>query len=384
MDVLARMQARVVARDRLVLPPKPAWARAWLEFPLNALGFAVGRAVVALPASAFQSLHAKAFGALAGSSSFPSAPGWPERLAEARSLHDRLAKSGPAPAVFVVMSHPPVDVEVSTLNFEMTRRAFLVASELRGRPTKTRLVVAVDPFALDAAPFWQEGLYPGVMTAMHVALDRQPSLRGPAQRLLLAAARPERAAWRLLRTLGAGGEAAMMLAGGVEQNARVLYPARELLARWKRRASRRPRANGSTPFEALDALAREEPSCAETGRLSEAARGKLRAIGRSFGLAEAEVEADLDDFSAELVRRTPLRRRLFSIVARRVAKRRPVLIVPISHGRGARAEIALGRCEGWTASGGKLKAVGPALGGWYEKAGPPAELAASLVREWFD
>jgi hypothetical protein len=66
-------------------------------------------------------------------------------------------------------------------------------------------------------------------------------------------------------------------------------------------------------------------------------------LGRELGLEPAFVEAELLDFKEEFGRKNPFRRRLFRLLAKRVAARgRPVLALPISHGADGRTLIRLG------------------------------------------
>jgi hypothetical protein len=379
MAILREQEHRIYKRDGVTLPQKPAWFHALAEFPMNVAGFGIGAIAAALPAKLVEGLHMRTLAALAGAGDFPLAPDWNYALEGARSLYARLADAGSEPAIWVLMSHPPVTTEVSTLNFALTQRAFEAVSFIRGRPTKAKMLVAIDPFAMDATPMWQEGVYPGLMTAMHLALDRTPSLRGPAQKMLLGAARPERLAWRLVRELRGGGDVVMILGGGIELNARIMYPSREFLSRWRKASDKRGASVRKAQREALAMLAAGEPSAAETGTLNEAAEAALRLLGRELGFDEKRVSADLDDFRDEFGRKNPYRRRLFRIVASRVVKGgRPVLTLPISHGSDGKTQIRLGEAAALTSEGGGLS-IRMWENGRLESSGRSAE---DFARRW--
>jgi hypothetical protein len=269
------------------------------------------------------------------------------------------------------------------------RRAFEAVAAVRGRPGRTMLMGAVDPFALDAAPFWQEGLYAGALLSQHLALDRQPSSRGFLQKLLFARARPERAAWRLIEVLDRRGEAAMMMAGGIEPNARLLYTSSELFRRWRWAGQPLPGSVGrGLEVRALEALAAGDEPAADSGRLNPGARAALEALARGRGLTEDSLAQGLEDFAAELARALPYRRRLFESVMRRVLRcGAPLVLLPLTHGRGGRVEVALGRPVALSAAGpaaAVFKVLRQDGSGFAESRRAPAELAVEWVSENFD
>jgi hypothetical protein len=351
MRVVTRAYEGHLDRQGVTLPHKGEAARRFLEPAVRLVGIGFAALLRALPADWYVSFHDKLYAGLAAGKSYPFDPqaGPVRRAAE---LAARLeAETGKEPALLAVISHPPVMGELKHLNFELVRHATLALRAARGRPCRPRLVVAVDPFALDTTSLVEEALYAGYMGALHLGLDRLALGRGhPGPRLS-----PQTAwhamPWRMLRLLGGGGEAGIVLSGGVPETGRVLYGARE----WVREARARGR-RGVTVSEAAARLALEPGFlrfAAESG--VPLPRGVWRRLegwlmGAAAGLAadspaevaervlevlgvpqeaRAALRADLE---LDLTRETPRRLRLFRALAGRVARRRPLVILPVVHG----------------------------------------------------
>ena len=359
-------------------------------------GWLIGSAARLLGPSLFWSLHHKAFFALAGGADAPLDPGWEASVASAKRLYAELARSaGREPGILAVLSHPPVTDNVSPLNFVIMRRAYDAILAVRGRPTPVREVVAVDQMALDAAPWWQEGLYAGGMNRMHLAIDRQPSLRGPLQGRLLRESRPSRLPFRLASELSRGGDVAMILAGGVEATGRTLYTLREFLVRL-RRAARRPPGDGPCPWRALElrlalALAGLEgappkgEAPVEAGVLPDAVKDAVREASGRAGVEPSALNPLLEAFESEFKRATPWRERFFSFLFRRAAARRPVLLIPVSHGPSERPVIRLGRSAGLAPrSGAGVEVLMVEDGPLTAEAVEPSAFARSWVTANFD
>jgi len=159
--------------------------------------------------------------------------------------------------------------------------------------------------------------------------------------------------FRLMRTLGEGGEVAIILAGGVPATGRVLYGVRE----WARRARAASPMRGA-PSEVSRALradasfARFESATASTLHLPRSswrlveiwlmasAAGLLpgttleavaSAVLGCLSVPQDRRPALLAELLRESSRETPTRRRLFRLIAGRVARRRPVVFIPIVH-----------------------------------------------------
>jgi hypothetical protein len=335
------------------LPSKSEFARRWVEPFFRFVGIAVAGLMNAAPADWTVAFHDRLFAWLAAPHSYAFDAGAPE-IARARALAaDLERRSGRAPALLALISHPPVMGDLAHLNFSLVRLATLALRAVRGRPCRPRLVTATDPFALDTLSIAEEGLYAGYMGTFHIGIDRLALGRGhPGPALTPDAAWP-RMPLRLFRFLSRGGEVGLVLSGGIPATGRVLYGARE----WTRSArAKSPRR--SRPVEVERALRADpgyagfEKSAAELPRLPGAWRSAelwmmLAAAGLIAGQgpkdAAAAVLAALDvpaaerppllaQLAADLERETPSRRRLFRLLAGRVARLRPVVLIPIVHG----------------------------------------------------
>ncbi len=252
MRVITRAYEAKLDREGVVLPHKSDAARRWLEPVARLFGIVVAGVLSALPAELYVSFHDRLYRALAGGRTYPFDPAG-AAVRGAAALAERLAReTGREPALLAVISHPPVMGELKHLNFELVRHATLALRAVRARPCRPRLVVAVDPFALDTTSLLEEGVYAGFMGSLHLGLDRLSLGRGHLGPALSPQTSWHTMPWRMLRLLGDGGEAGIVLSGGVPDTGRVLYGARE----WVREA--RVAARGSvTPGEAAARLALE-------------------------------------------------------------------------------------------------------------------------------
>lgn len=372
--IIARAHERELARANQTLPRKGALQRLLLEAPIVAAGVGASLLMRLLPADLVLRLHERVFGALASPHSYPFDPASPA-LARARDLAGRIAReSGREPALFALISHPPVMGELAHLNFELVRHAMLALRGIRGRPCRPRLVVAIDPFALDTLSIVEEGLYAGLMGHYHLGLDRMAYGRNAASRWLLRGMAWDRMPGRLIRVLSGGGELGMVLAGGVPSTTRALYGLREWLSRVRRlsplkgrpgevaaRLRRDPAfsrfeaaqgvALGPSVWRVLEAWAMSgltgafaasgEGSGAAAGRLDPAARESLARTLSVLDLPSGKAEAAIQEFEGELSRETPYRFRFFRILAGRVLKRRPAVLLPVVHRLGSPHRIEL-------------------------------------------
>lgn len=368
MSLVARASELWLEKERIVLPRKSAWSRLICEPPFNCCGLLLRFLMELLPAERALALHERMFSRAAGRTyAFDDDSAVLARAAaEVRALE---AEAGRAPGLLAVLSHPPVLGETSHINPELVRHGCRALRAARGRPCRPRLVAAVDAFALDTVSLPVEGLYAGFMGCYHLGFDRLSFARGPASRVLLGRAAWPSLAGRLLRRLGRGQEAVMVLAGGVPGTARMLYAAREWIAQERRRSPlkgapaevlRRLRQDQDfRVFEACGLLAPRlrrnawrmleawtmsavaghpwkgagaRPSCAEAGVLDQEARADLAQGLLALRLdAESSVQA-LARLEAEWPRETPFRRRIFRIWARRLlARGRPLVIMPVVH-----------------------------------------------------
>lgn len=370
--VVTRAYELELRRKGVLLPEKSEAARRWIEPGFRAFGVACAKLLEFVPADWMICFHDRLFKLLAAPQSYPFDPKSPE-IVRARSLAAGAERrSGRKPALLALISHPPVLGELAHLNFELVRHATLALREARGRPCRPRLVVAIDPFALDSASIAEEGLYAGFMGTYHIGVDRLALGRGhpgPALTPLAAwAAMP----LRLLRALAEGGEIGLLPAGGVPSTSRVLYGVRE----WARAArARSPRRGEPASVErALRAdpsfgrfLRSAEVAAPREGRtwrlldawLMMAAAGLLpdetpqaaaAAALACLAVPAAERPGLLADLDRALSRETPRRLRLFRLLAGRVARRRPLVIIPVVHSTDPLG-VATGEAWSWEWTG---------------------------------
>ncbi|MBI2385913.1 MAG: hypothetical protein HYV14_07855 [Elusimicrobia bacterium] len=369
MRVVTKAYELRLEEDKTVLPSKPELSRLLLEPVTRAAGMVLAGLMELAPADWTVSLHNRLFLLLSAGRDYPFHPGAPA-VAAARALAARLEKeSGLAPALLAAISHPPVMGDLAHLNFELVRHATMALREVRGRPCRPRLVVAIDPFALDTISVLEEGLYAGFMGSYHVGIDRLALGRGHPGPLMSPWTRWDRMPFRLFRSLAEGGEVGMVLSGGVPATGRVLYGVRE----WARRA----RAAGplrADPVQALArlradaAFARFEKTAVEhiplprgPWRLLEAwlmtaaagllpgetAESVARVELECLRVPQAARESLLAELSSDMTRETPSRRRLFRLLAGRVARRRPLLLIPVVHRTGP---LGVSETEAWGAT----------------------------------
>ncbi|MBI5245883.1 MAG: hypothetical protein HY923_01780 [Elusimicrobia bacterium] len=346
MRVITKSYENRLAADGTVLPEKPEYQRRWLEPATRAIGMTLAVIFEVLPADWVVGLHNKLFLHLSAGRSYPFNPASPA-VRGAAALAARLeSESGKAPALLAAISHPPVMGDLAHLNFELVRHSMLALREVRGRPCRPRLVVAIDPFALDTISVAEEGLYAGFMGSFHLGLDRLALGRGHLGPLMSPHTRWDRMPLRLFRTLSEGREVGMVLSGGVPATGRVLYGVRE----WAGRA----RALGSLEGLRDDASFKRFEETAPpslhlpkgAGRLLEAwlmtaaagllpgetAESAARAALAALRVPETARATLLAELARDLARETPSRKRLFRLLAGRVARRRPLVLLPIVHG----------------------------------------------------
>ncbi|MDX6768859.1 MAG: hypothetical protein SF051_04955 [Elusimicrobiota bacterium] len=350
MRVITRAYEAKLDREGTVLPHKSERGRRWLEPVARLFGIAVATVLSVLPAELYVAFHDRLYRGLAGGRVYPFDASSPA-VRHAVELAARLAaETGREPALIAVISHPPVMGELKHLNFELVRHATLALRAVRGRPCRPRLVVAVDPFALDTTSLLEEGVYAGYMGTLHLGLDRLALGRGHLGPSLTPRTAWHAMPWRMLKLLGDGGEAGIVLSGGVPETGRVLYGARE----WVREA--RAAARGLvTPAEAGERLEREPgfrafvdgagvplpegPWRRLEGWLMAAAVGLAPGGARETAARVLELlrvpasarPALLTGLEFDLSRETPRRLRLFRALAGRVTRRRPLIIIPIVH-----------------------------------------------------
>jgi hypothetical protein len=352
--VVTRAYELELDRKGVVLPVKSESARRWIEPVFRALGVGFAKVMELVPADWTVAFHDRLFASLSAPRSYPFDPDGP-RMVQARALAaDLERRTGRAPAILALISHPPVLGDLTHLNFELVRHATLALRAARGRPCRPRLVVAIDPFALDTTSIVEEGLYAGFMGTFHMGIDRLALGRGHPGTALTPLAAWAAMPMRLLRALAEGGEIGLVPAGGVPSTSRVLYGVRD----WARAARDRSPRRGN-PAEVERAL-RADPSFARferaldqagiaaparTWRLIDAwlmlaaagllpdenAEAAAVAVLACLAVPAAERPGLLAELAKDLSRETPRRLRLFRLLAGRVARRRPLVMIPIVH-----------------------------------------------------
>lgn len=402
-----------IERLHLSLPDKPAAKRRWLEPPFVLAGLGVGAALELLPADAALRAMDGLYLKLSGGKSYAFDAQAPALTRSRELVREVERAAGRKAALVALLSHPPVMGDLAHLNLALVRYASQALRLLRAAPCRPRVVAAVDPFALDTCTLPEEGLYAGFMSRYHLGLDRLSLTRGGATRRLLRRAAWDRMPRRLLRLLSGGGEAAMVLAGGVPSTTRVLYAAREWTARQRRQSPLRGRPGevlarlrrdpGFARFEAegphgpslrrsawrlaeewaMAALAGgfgvAGQASAETGTLSADAERVLRAVLSALEIADSGAQAAIVDLKEELARETPYRRRFFRALAARVARERPVVLLPVVH---RLSPLGVGAADAWawtSFSNGRLRAT-CARGGAEAFEGSPEEFATLFVK----
>ncbi|MBI3566257.1 MAG: hypothetical protein HY079_13760 [Elusimicrobia bacterium] len=351
--VVTRAYEAELEKRGATLPVKTEVQRRWVEPFFRALGVAAGTLMELIPGDWNVAFHDRVYRTLSAPRVYEFDPEAPA-VRRARALAAELeARTGKAPALLALLSHPPVMGDLAHLNFELVRRATLVLRAVRGRPCRPRMVAATDPFALDATNIFEEGVYAGFMGSYHIGIDRLALGREHAGPALTP-----RASWtamprRLFGALAGGGEVGMVLSGGIPSTGRVLYGAREW-ARRVRHAS--PHARDAAAVERrLDA----DPSFQRFHRIAAGLihipegtwrvfdawlmaacagllPGEAPEAAAEAALAALEVPAArraelMGALRRDLTRETPTRRRLFRILAGRVARRRPLVLLPIVH-----------------------------------------------------
>ncbi len=355
-------------------PYKGPLARGLVEPALQAFGRAVAEAVDLLPAGASLALQDRLYRVAQGTPDEPTVRADDPELVQAAALaREAERRSGRRAAVACLFSHAPVEKEWLHLNPLMFRSALKGLAAVRGGPCRPRLINAVDAFALDMLPAFDEGAYAGFMSAIHLGFLRVVRARPAMGRVFTRGAGWDRIALKTVRLLAGGGELLMVLAGGVPSTARGYYALREAVGRLCRGSP-----SAADPRAALERLAAREPSFAAfrgsgevgglksawrlfeawvldlamsragraalmAGRLDPAAAAALVAVANALRVPAPEFSAARKVLEAELERETPFRRRFLSLAARRVAGRgRPLLLLPLGWGRHGAVKVAFG------------------------------------------
>ena len=256
-------------------------------------------------------------------------------------------------AVLIVTSHPETTPRESHLLGEMVQKA-LRLSDAVSPGSRFKLLQAVDDFALDTLRPSIKGLYQGIMSRAHIAMDRIPGTKIPAVEDLLRGSHYSRTIFHILKALRRGETVCLALPGGVIHNSRVLYVIREFAQRAYREVPRHRRAGESRrEFElsVIRLFIRWQDGAALTGALNGAEEAALLALLNGRGIAWERISGLVSDLKEELVLLSPYRLRFFNVIFSRLRSLgRPLLVIPISH-RDGKGRTGVFAGEPWKAGG---------------------------------
>lgn len=344
-------------------PLKGRLGRCLVEPFFQALGRALAELGELLPDSLSLSLQDRLYRAAQGAGGEPGVEASDPALQAAAALaREAERRTGKRAAFACLLAHAPVDSRWLHLNPLMFRTALRGLALARTGSCRPRLVNAVDAYALDMLPILGEGLYAGYMTRAHLGFSRLTRARPPAGRLVTAGSEWPGIVWRILRELRGGGELIMVLAGGVPVTARAFYALREAVGLLCRAspAAANPRAaverlapqgtlRSRSAWRFIEswvlarALTRSGRAALQAGRLDAVGEAAWVLAAAALGVGAAESTAARKVLEVELARETPFRRRLLTLIARRVvAGGRPVVLLPLGWGRVDAVKVAFG------------------------------------------
>jgi hypothetical protein len=318
------------------------WKRTWIEPIFNAIGWSVGQIVAMLPNSLRRPVILRINQALGGRSTSPSEH-LRQRQQETVALIRKLKEAtGREPGVMILTSHPPTVGSLEWLRFEVVRQGLMLGDAIveANRPghaysPNPQCFLAIDPYALDTVPTAVAGLYSGFMHRIFLVWDRMSKTQSWIQRyLLLRRTGYPFILWRLLKRLKNGVPVIMVLPGGLPQNARLLYAAREFVQRLP--VQHWPYSKRQAQKKWMDALSRPVGNVlpCETGTLPELTKAQLHALFSEWGVPITDQPHWLDLFFEEFQLDAPYRARLFRILFNRLADRGiPFLWIAIAHGQ---------------------------------------------------
>lgn len=314
--------------------------RVWIEPWFNFLGWLMGSLVVVLPRAPYRRVVHRINAWLGGRPDFAT-PDLADRQAQAVAMAQRLYKeTGEWPAMMVLTSHPETVGSLEWLRFELVRQGLLVADAVVDAHPKGGLYranpecfLAIDPYALDTVAAPAAGWYAAFMHRLYLVWDRMSATQSALQRIVfLRGTSYIRIAYRLIRKLRQGHPIVMVLSGGLPQNARLLYTAREFVHRLPLR--RWPISKREAQKKWMGVLVRpiEGPMPCETGSLPPATLAALTALLSEWGFIPADQTRLMTEFMAEFRLDVPYRTRLFRVLLKRVVlKGKPLLLVAARH-----------------------------------------------------
>lgn len=315
------------------------WKRVWLEPWFNLVGHVVGGATLLLPPRlrrAFYLWLCPHFGGHGAEFN----PQLAERQRQALDLAQKLyAETGQWPAVLLMTSHGDTSGPQQWLRFEMLRQGLEIANPLAAAAPGARwlshpqCLLAIDPYALDTVPLPVAGIYAAWMHHVFLAWDRQPSTQSWLQRhILLRASDYRKIIWRLLRRLRHHVPLLMVFSGGLAQNARLLYGAREYVQSLK--LKQWPMSKRAAEQELLRILIAPVGGLrpAETGEIPETSLKILEGYFERLGMPKERWVSEIEKLTAIFRLAIPHRERLWRVLFSRVVRKgQPLLVMAITH-----------------------------------------------------
>ena len=200
-------------------------------------------------------------------------------------------------------------------------------------PSHAQCFLAIDPYALDTVSVPVGAFYAGWMYRLYLAWDRQASTESWIQRqVLLRGSGDEHIAWRLLRRLRKNIPVLMVFAGGLPQNARLLYAAREFIHHLK--LPRWPSPKRVIQKKLMEILMEPVDGVrpAEQGETPAKVLEKVRFLLMDLGLADPQVMEELRRFLEEFRLSIPQARApAESLNPAAGAQGKPLILLPIYH-----------------------------------------------------
>jgi hypothetical protein len=331
-----------VRRQSIGAPPqrfKPSQRR-WVEPFFNMLGLAFGQGMVMLPWALRKPFDIWLCRKMGGHAEEPN-PHLAERTAQTVSLAQAIhKKTGQWPAFFILTSHPDTEGPLQWLRFELLAQGLQIADRVVEaqdphalyRP-HAQCFLAIDPYALDTVSTPIGAFYAAWMHRTYLAWDRQASTQSWIQRhFLLRGSGYDRIAWRLLQRLRQNIPVLMALPGGLPQNARLLYGAREFIHHLKLSPWPIPkRAVQKKLMEILSEIVEGTLPILQ-GELPKKSIERIQALLQELGLEARQANDLLQKFTEEFRSPIPDRVRLMNVLARRLLlKNKPLILLAMSH-----------------------------------------------------
>ncbi len=314
--------------------------RVWVEPVLNVLGDMWGRLMYLLPWAIRKPYVQWVMRKMSGRPPEIN-PGVEQCIRQTLELAKSVRQeTGQWPALLVVMSHPQTEGPLEWIRFEAMRQGILVADAYletiqphRLFRTHPKLLLAIDPFALDTVSAPVAGFYGGWMRRIYLAYDRQPSTQSWIQkRVFLRYSHFAHIGWKLLRHLRSDIPVLMAFGGGLPTNARLLYAAREFVQRltpqkWKvtKRAAQ---------IELMRLLMQQVNGVwpPESGEIPVSVQSQIEKQMLTWGLTPEESRDSLQHLVEEFRLPVPYRERLLRVLRSRLVNRgKPLILLPVSH-----------------------------------------------------